>query len=550
MSVVAGYVRLWALAQLVEWNYGSLSAHRPLDAAQLLLCALAALQPRRASLAAAAHLLRIANLPSRVPRAWDSEYFAALTDAAALLAVVRADAPHALRQAARHFRAQLCVFYLAAGLWKLNSAFLEPRYSCASVYLVQLVDAYLPAELGRAAAPLAARLAPALTLGGEVSIGAAFALAPRLAIVLGLLLHAGIALTPPPNNIAPFGIVCAVRYYWLVAEGGRQAWGELIGPWGAAHVACGAALLGATRAAGVGVASVQSGAAQLADWPVGVYGVLASFVARAALLQRRPTRLPAPPGGLRSRGVHALCGAAYAVLCVAMVAYSFGTIVLGALDVSSPNMFSNLRMAGGSNHLLWPTGLLQQWHADAGRSSFFSGGVVRVEACNSTSINALFPGELTSILTPGVREMLRASGHPGRFWNSAVANVIGPAVMPPRGAAPFTKYTLPMSELRRLLHETRGEREAFTLVYTQIGTRGDERWRREAGGKTVEVLHDGQGGRRCSVLSGGHGACDVRELEVHPEEMDALSWLGWHTMLWNSYPIVGADDVELHCYGS
>ena len=36
-------------------------------------------------------------------------------------------------------------------------------------------------------------------------------------------------------------------------------------------------------------------------------------------------------------------------------------VALGVLELNTPNMFSNLRAQGGSNHLLAPTALLQQW---------------------------------------------------------------------------------------------------------------------------------------------------------------------------------------------
>ena len=110
--------------------------------------------------------------------------------------------------------------------------------------------------------------------------------------------------------------------------------------------------------------------------------------------------------------------------------YSFGSIVAGTLDISSPNMFSNVRMQGGSNHLLLPTALLQRWHRHAGAASAFSGGVVRVESTNSTLFLSIHPGEFTSVLRPAARRYLVDAGHSGRLWNSAVGQVVGTFVMP------------------------------------------------------------------------------------------------------------------------
>ena len=44
-------------------------------------------------------------------------------------------------------RSQLVYFYAAAAFFKINTAFLDPRYSCASPYVAQLLAAYLPDTL-------------------------------------------------------------------------------------------------------------------------------------------------------------------------------------------------------------------------------------------------------------------------------------------------------------------------------------------------------------------------------------------------------------------
>lgn len=73
-------------------------------------------------------------------------------------------------------------------------------------------------------------------------------------------------------------------------------------------------------------------------------------------------------------------------------------VVIGVLDVVSPaTAFSNLRMQGGSNHLLAGhhglglTGLMQQWEMNTPAPHALAGGWVRVEACNSTWINGGTP---------------------------------------------------------------------------------------------------------------------------------------------------------------
>ena len=56
-------------------------------------------------------------------------------------------------------------------------------------------------------------------------------------------------------------------------------------------------------------------------------------------------------------------------------------------------MYSNLRVVGGSNHLLLPTNLLR-----------LTGAVVRVEACSSAAVNALYPGDSFLSAPPSPRQ--------------------------------------------------------------------------------------------------------------------------------------------------
>ena len=64
------------------------------------------------------------------------------------------------------------------------------------------------------------------------------------------------------------------------------------------------------------------------------------------------------------------------------ILWAGGTVVLGTSDNSTPNMYSNLRQQGGSNHLLpVPMSLLQAWRyqGHAVGADPFSGGLVRIE---------------------------------------------------------------------------------------------------------------------------------------------------------------------------
>ena len=86
----------------------------------------------------------------------------------------------------------------------------------------------------------------------------------------------------------------------------------------------------------------------------------------------------------------------------------------------------NLRMQGGSNHLLGvPTSLLQRWNEHAGAKSIFTGGVVRIESTNSSIIAKAYPGEVSTLLPPAAVALLRRVGHSGRQFNPAFSRVEG-----------------------------------------------------------------------------------------------------------------------------
>ena len=66
---------------------------------------------------------------------------------------------------------------------------------------------------------------------------------------------------------------------------------------------------------------------------------------------------------------------------------------------------------------------------------------------------------------------------------------------------PFSPYTVPALELRRVLAEARAaSSEPFVLEYDKLpGTVGDERWRRQAVESTVRLSDNGRGGLSCRI---------------------------------------------------
>jgi hypothetical protein len=134
-------------------------------------------------------------------------------------------------------------------------------------------------------------------------------------------------------------------------------------------------------------------------------------------------------GGVRGR----LLRAGNALLLLVAACYCFLSQPLGVMDIGAASPFASVRLHGGSNHLLAPTGLLQRWAGDDfARSDLFGGGdvtgtalepparpslgahpvltallvpgIVRVTSSDSAYINALYPANATSELRPGIQQ--------------------------------------------------------------------------------------------------------------------------------------------------
>lgn len=246
------------------------------------------------------------------------------------------------------------------------------------------------------------------------------------------------------------------------------------------------------------------------------------------------------PAGVSERGARRL-RALFAGLSLLTAAYAFGFQPLGLMDVSAVSPFSQIRQHGGSNHLLLPTSLLQRWGGSGGGA--FGGGVVRVTACTSAHINALYPANCTEELPARARTLLRSGGHLGQQWNPTVRVMLGAEIRQglPRWqpGEPFAPFTVPGRELTRLLAEARDAGDAFSLRYEVLpGVHGDEAWRQRAPpARLVHLEEDGRGGRRCRAREGGRqfwGPCEPDELALRPPPSGLLAKL----LVSFPYPIV------------
>ena len=555
---------LWCAQQALLLFYTQLAS--PFDKLQAVLVAAAALSSAWPPALCAALAARIYANVACWPNAWESHFWCAQTDAALLsaLAVQMVSTPdgflsakqraYALRDASHVARWQLAFFYASAALFKLNSSFLDHRYSCASPYVAQLLVAYLPRSLAAAPHTLAplVRFAPAMVVLGESVLATALLAAaagrggqmmPTVGVSLAMLLHLGIALTPPPNNIGAFSVLMAVRLAFFVppealarairlprvASEAAAAAALVVLAGAAAH----AAVL-ATNSGGSGSAAAAGDTGQMSIMFVaGVDWSVPTFVLLAGLVLRGLTGATAP--GALEASASAYGRTVAPVLITAAFAHAFFGPILGVQNLGGSIMYSNLRVLGGSNHFLLPTNLLE-----------LSGSLVRIEACTSSQINAIYPGDFSSIFDPRAASLLRAAAHSGRQFNFAMGCVLGAWALPPPPSGGFVRYTVPALQLRRMLAEARASGEPFELEYTVLdGSAGGEAWRASsAGRRRVRLREDQSRGRSiCTIASAGDEACPPDELALLPALQLWENALG----VWNPHPIVPGMSAEMHC---
>ena len=167
-----------------------------------------------------------------------------------------------------------------------------------------------------------------------------------------------------------------------------------------------------------------------------------------------------------------------------------------------------MKVHGGSNHLIVPTGLL--FHAFANRSDahIYGGGVIRVEETNSNWFRTIYPAELTHILEPSiVVSLLTHVGHPPPiYFNPGANRVLG---LLERGwvnhSGNIFQYTVPAIEFKRLLYEAMKKDQNFTVTFAQLpGTKGDELWRAFAVRRRFQV----------SVVEGVIVTCTVQNYDT------------------------------------
>lgn len=147
---------------------------------------------------------------------WESHLWCAETDAATLFSLVTGlllPAPGSslraknmlVERVAITVRWQLALFYLSAAFWKINTSFLDHRYSCAPLFFASIMAAYFPPLIATSQVTAAViRAAPMTVLCVECVLlvaawgrcnGTLSSACSKVDVLLALCLHLGIAVT-------------------------------------------------------------------------------------------------------------------------------------------------------------------------------------------------------------------------------------------------------------------------------------------------------------------------------------------------------------------
>lgn len=481
----------------------------------------------------------------KVPFHFDSEYWCTLTNLTVVLATFERlglrrfmnfsspltdeEKEGVYRIARPSIALQMAMFYSAAMFWKLNWDFLHPHSSCAPIFAVALVDRmHIP--ISKWFCKFLVDISPVMTVLGEGFIGFSLFTNPSRGVLAAIVLHTAVAASPPPLNVAPFSLMCLSRLVCCLPDESATNMPLL---WKSkSFLSCTIVL--------TAVAISMSFHEKFFDVGFPLFAFVTPFVAYGTIAT------PGQSSPSRKEDDKATASFAAWFPLVFTFVYSFLLIPLGLMDQGQPHMFANLRMHGGSNHILGvPTGMLQTF----GTSTFgiLEQGIIRIEASTSDVLIKMYPSEFSGQLTTRTREMLQAGGHTGRIFIPMLTVCTASQGDTNGGrAADFIKYTMPSHEFRRVLAVIRDtELGAYEIEFTHLtsGT-GDEEWRALAEGRRMRIREDkGLQKRDCTVVT-TREPCHASD---YPNLPDLPGWVG-KLLLFQPYPII-PDDHMLHCFG-
>lgn len=352
-------------------------------------------------------------------------------------------------------RPTLIVLYYSAAFWKLTQSFLDPKVSCANVLVAELATALLPAHLMRADSLFAKGLmlsAPAQVTAIEFAVPTLLWAAPSAGIVASLCFHLLINLMPV-TYAGGFSIACCTKLLF-VAPGALSDSLAMPGAVATAIVATATAAFIATHNGTLDA----HGLIYLGLTLVYLHAVSTGAVAARARQSRDVAKRP------RDR---------LARWVAATLAFAYGFIgpVLGLQAMASSTMFAQLnQFADPSNHYVVPTGVLfRPGVADIINPNAFGGGLVRLEAANSTVFDDLYYNvDIFYTQSARTAEILAASGS-ARFYFAFYCSrmMYGRPSFFVHNSTQL-QFVVPAFEFRRNLAEARRLGQDFEVTYTAL----------------------------------------------------------------------------------
>lgn len=487
-----------------------------------------------------AHVANIASWWYWMPNVWDHMVWAALLEVTFVLAALAGGGGEAV---AKRFipaaRAELVVLYWSAAFWKLTSSWYAVRSSCAPVLMSELMAGIFTPELTPPGSALSNTLlgtAPVFVAALEFAVATSLMFFPAAGVVLALGFHQSINLMPM-TYAGGFSISMCCRFVLFLPGVASKSLGR-----------SSSFILPSAMCTAVGAAmyAIHAGV----DTACMLYLFLAFLYFRGIMSGHTPAK-----GGYG--------GAAWLSFLAVLVGFLYGFLapVAGVMAMASSTMYGNVKQWGGTNHLVVPTGLLQEHFADprnaepAWAADAFGGGLVRVDGTTSSVMRRLAPAEATPLMLPFARDLLQGAGTPGRYFELyAARNYFGrdddheSSALHNRGNdsasgadAQDLPYVEPAYELRRVLALARAKGESFTLRYTKVPWYGTPQSYAAYKGEQVVLEEDAATGKRSCTVGGA--PCGDSEVALLP----APQW--WLTKILHPYPlpILPGDVRDIHC---
>ena len=512
----------------------------------------------------------------KAPHNWESNFWSSLVDIFMSVYVLMGSSANDYTRTILHMFAN---FYTASGFWKINTHFLDPTASCATIFMAQLVTYYAGGFMSKSDISQVSLMLqpwfPVGTIAVEMTMGmgllwaSCFTIGSKgyyrvllLAIILILGFHLAVCLMPRPHDISGFALQCASRLALVVPSGG----------WYKVGLACQRHILLLVTCSVFFLSyGIQHDFTPL-NWDFGLF----SFVSVLEVWAFVEAQGSVSSGDKATKETLQSTRQPWWTWFASSVAffYSFGTIMLGLMEEASPNMFANLKIHGGSNHLILPTGLLFHWASARELQGDFDsfwvrnwgGGEIRLESTTSEWLTEIYPNDMTHVLQPQplVVDLLQNdldASRPAVYFNSGVNRVLHlreRGFIPPPPHGQFIPYTVPALEWKRLLREALSHkgRPSFEVEYVHLpGTTGDETWRAFAWDRRVTVrVADGKV-VDCSVKQNVPDhivatPCGPNEV---PFQLDSVPYWLSKLGMYHGYPILynadGSARKSISCFG-